>query len=84
MTGELRQVSKWHPGIQVQIQTLKLEILSLYHQVLVCCMFLHLRQGDDTFHQSELRKLSGNGTIAENYSRQPAYVIQRPGDFPEQ
>lgn len=39
-------------------------------------------QLDDPFPQSELQKLSGTGTIEENYSRQPAYVIQRPGDFP--
>ena len=37
----------------------------------------------DPFSQSELRKLSGAGHIDENYSRQPAYVIQRPGDFPK-
>lgn len=37
----------------------------------------------EPFHQSELQKLSGNGAIAENYSRQPAYVIHRPGDFPD-
>lgn len=43
----------------------------------------HGEEIDDPFHQSELEKLSGNGPIAENYSRQPAYVIQRPGDFSE-
>ena len=37
----------------------------------------------EPFHQSELKKLSGNGTVAENYSRQPAYVITRPTDFPD-
>ena len=36
----------------------------------------------DPFPQSELRKLSGDGRVAENFSRQPAYVVQRPGDFP--
>jgi hypothetical protein len=33
------------------------------------------------FNQSELKKLSGDGNIAKEYSRQPAYVVQRPGDF---
>lgn len=37
----------------------------------------------DPFPQSELEKLSGNGSISENYSRQPAYVVQRSGDFPD-
>lgn len=57
-----------------------------YNDELDTTTFLATRgeQLSDTFHQSELRKLSGNGPIAENYSRQPAYVIQRPGDFPEQ
>ena len=40
------------------------------------------RRLTDPFSQSELRKLSGAGHINENFSRQPAYVIQRPGDFP--
>lgn len=38
---------------------------------------------DEPFSQTELEKLSGDGPIAEGYSRQPAYVIQRPGDFPD-
>lgn len=38
---------------------------------------------DEPFPQTELRKLSGEGTIEEGFSRQPAYVIQRPGDFPD-
>lgn len=38
---------------------------------------------DEPFPQTELRKLSGDGTIDEGYSRQPAYVIQRQGDFPD-
>ena len=38
---------------------------------------------DDPFPQTELEKLSGDGTIEEGYSRQPAYVIQRPDDFPD-
>lgn len=33
------------------------------------------------FPQSELQLLSGDGTVSKNYSRQPAYVVQRPGDF---
>ena len=37
----------------------------------------------DPFPQSELEKLSGNGSVSENFSRQPAYVVQRPGDFPD-
>lgn len=40
-------------------------------------------QLDEPFPQTELRKLSGEGKIEEGYSRQPAYVHQRPGDFPE-
>lgn len=43
----------------------------------------HGERIDEPFHQSELRKLSGAGPVAENYSRQPAYVKQRPGDFPD-
>lgn len=35
----------------------------------------------EPFPQSELRKLSDGTPIAENYSRQPAYVYQRDGDF---
>ncbi len=38
---------------------------------------------DEPFPQTELQKLSGDGAIDEGYSRQPAYVIQRPGDFPD-
>ena len=38
---------------------------------------------DDPFPQTELRKLSGDGTIDKGFSRQPAYVYQRPGDFPD-
>lgn len=38
---------------------------------------------EEPFSQSELRLLLGEGTVDENYSRQPAYVIQRPGDFPD-
>lgn len=37
----------------------------------------------EPFHQSELQKLSGNGSVAKNYSRQPAYVVIRPNDFPD-
>ena len=37
---------------------------------------------EEPFHQSELELLAGEGNIAENYSRQPAYVKQREGDFP--
>lgn len=42
----------------------------------------HGERINEPFHQSELEKLSGNGPIAKNYSRQPAYVIHRPEDFP--
>lgn len=42
----------------------------------------HGRRVPRPFHQSELRKLSGDGTVAETYSRQPIHVKQRPGDFP--
>ena len=38
---------------------------------------------NEPFPQTELQKLSGEGTIDEGFSRQPAYVIQRPGDFPD-
>lgn len=38
---------------------------------------------EEPFPQSRLRLLFGDGTVAENYSRQPAYVVQRPGDFPD-
>jgi len=34
------------------------------------------------FPQSDLRKVSDGTPIEENYSRQPAYVIHRDGDFP--
>lgn len=37
----------------------------------------------EPFSQTELELLSGNGYVSENFSRQPAYVIQREGDFPE-
>lgn len=37
---------------------------------------------DEPFSQSELRKLSDGESIDEDYSYQPAYVVQRPGDFP--
>jgi hypothetical protein len=40
-------------------------------------------QLDEPFPQSELQKLSGKGTVSEEYSRQPAYVVQRKGDFPD-
>lgn len=38
---------------------------------------------DEPFPQSELRKLSDCSPIDMNYSRQPAYVVQRDGDFPD-
>lgn len=38
---------------------------------------------ENPFPQTELEMLSGDGTVDENYSRQPAYVVQRPGDFPD-
>lgn len=38
---------------------------------------------DDPFPQSELRKLADSEPIDEDYSYQPAYVVQRPGDFPD-
>jgi len=38
---------------------------------------------DEPFSQSELRKLSTGDPIDEDYSYQPAYVVSRPGDFPE-
>lgn len=37
----------------------------------------------DPFPQSELKKLSGSGSVSEDFSRQPAYVVQRPDDFPD-
>ena len=38
---------------------------------------------EEPFPQSELRKLADGDPIDENYSRQPAYVRQRRGDFPD-
>ena len=38
---------------------------------------------EEPFPQSTLRKLSDGSTISENFSRQPAHVVQRPGDFPD-
>lgn len=38
---------------------------------------------EEPFSQSRLQLLFGDGTVDENYSRQPAYVVQRPGDFPD-
>lgn len=43
----------------------------------------HGERLSDPFHQSELRKLSGDGSVAETFSREPAYVKQRPVDFPD-
>lgn len=56
-----------------------------YHDQLDTTTFIvsEGRQLDDPFPQSELELLSGDGTISEEYSRQPAYVVQRPGDFPK-
>lgn len=56
-----------------------------YHDVLDTTTFV-VTDGErfnEPFPQTELRKLSGDGTIDEGYSRQPAYVIQRQGDFPD-
>lgn len=41
------------------------------------------RELAEPFSQAELQKLSGEGTVDEDYSRQPAYVVQRPDDFPD-
>jgi len=38
---------------------------------------------DEPFPQSELRKLADGDNIDQGYSRQPAYVRQRQGDFPD-
>ena len=38
---------------------------------------------DEPFPQTALRKLSDGEPVDENFSRHPAYVIQRPEDFPE-
>jgi hypothetical protein len=38
---------------------------------------------DEPFPQTELKKISGDGNIEGGYSRQPAYVHQRPDDFPD-
>ena len=38
---------------------------------------------ENPFPQSALGKLSDGSPISENYSRQPAHVVQRPGDFPD-
>ena len=56
-----------------------------YHDELDTTTFIVTegRRLADPFSQSELRKISGTGHINENFSRQPAYVVQRPGDFPE-
>lgn len=43
----------------------------------------HGERFEEQFSQSELELLSGEGYVSENYSYQPAYVIPRPGDFPE-
>lgn len=37
---------------------------------------------DESFSQTKLEKLSGDGNIEAGFSRQPAYVVQRDGDFP--
>lgn len=58
---------------------------SEYHEQLDTTTFL-VTDGErlsDPFPQTELQKLSGDGPIDEGYSRQPAYVVQRPGDFPD-
>ena len=58
---------------------------SEYHDLLDTTTFIVTdgEQLDEPFPQTELKKLSGDGNINEGYSRQPAYVIQRPGDFPD-
>jgi hypothetical protein len=37
---------------------------------------------DSPFKQSNLRRVAIDKHVSENDSRQPAYVVQRPGDFP--
>lgn len=56
-----------------------------YHDVLDTTTFI-VTDGErlkEPFPQTELQKLSGEGTIDDGYTRQPAYVIQRPDDFPD-
>lgn len=55
-----------------------------YHEQLDTTTFIvtNGERLDEQFAQSELELLSGGGYVSENFSRQPAYVIQRPGDFP--
>lgn len=55
-----------------------------YHEQLDTTTFIvtNGERLDEPFSQSDLALLSGKGHVSENYSRQPAYVIHRPGDFP--
>lgn len=58
---------------------------SEYHDLLDATTYIVTdgKRLDEPFPQTELEKLSGDGTIEEGYSRQPAYVLQRPDDFPK-
>jgi len=74
------------PGVEEFVRNIpEADTYSDYNERLDTTTFL-VRDGerlDEPFSQSELRKLDGGEPIDEDYSYQPAYVRQRPGDFPD-
>jgi hypothetical protein len=54
-----------------------------YHEQLDTTTFIVSggKRLDEPFPQSELELLSGSGNVSADFSRQPAYVVQRLGDF---
>lgn len=68
---------------QLREQISEADTYSEYNDELDTTTFLTTdgTQLEQPFHQSELELISTGNSLAENYSRQPAYVIQRPSDF---